>query len=340
MKRIVICSDGTWNTPDGAALTNVTRIARAVLPTAPDGTAQVVFYDAGVGTEGSRLWRLLGGVSGKGLEKNIRDCYRFLVHNYEEGDEIYLFGFSRGAYTVRSLAGMVRNCGVLKKQDAEEQFQNAYRLYRGRDAPPGSGEAAGFRAAYSREAEITFIGVWDTVGSLGIPLRYLGKLTAGRHKFHDVELSGIVKRACHALAIDEKRRPFSASLWGDKQKPGQTVEQVWFAGVHSDIGGSSGDPFLGNPPYEWMKDGASKSGLVFDETDGLPATGPSLAPGRGQGLWSLLPSHVRPIGRDETQSVHPTARDRYETMASYKPKNLAEYLDGPEPCIYRENGNC
>ena len=115
MKRIVICSDGTWNTPDLEAPTSVTRMARAVLPTAPGGTAQVVFYDAGVGTEGSRLWRLIGAISGKGLEKNIRDCYRFLVHNYEEGDEIYLFGFSRGAYTVRSLdlipGGPVFPCG-------------------------------------------------------------------------------------------------------------------------------------------------------------------------------------------------------------------------------------
>lgn len=340
MKRIVICSDGTWNTPDREAPTSVTRMARAVLPTAPGGTAQVVFYDAGVGTEGSWLWRLIGAISGKGLEKNIRDCYRFLVHNYEAGDEIYRFGFSRGAYTVRSLAGMIRNCGVLKKQDAEEQLRNVFRLYRRSDAPPGSGEAVKFRASYSREAEITFIGVWDTVGSLGIPLRHLGKLTAGRHKFHDVELSGIVKHACHALAIDEKRRPFRASLWGDKDKPGQTVEQVWFAGVHNDVGGSSGDPTLGSPPYEWMKAGASQSGLALDETAGIPATGPSLAPGQGQGLWSLLPSHVRAIGGDATQSVHPTAQDRFETASSYKPGNLAEYLDGPESRIYGEDGNC
>ena len=229
MKRIVICSDGTWSTPDRELPTNVTRMARAVLPTAPDGAAQVVFYDAGVGTEGSWLWRLLGGVSGRGLEKNIRDCYRFLVHNYEEGDEIYLFGFSRGAYTVRSLAGMVRNVGVLRKSDAD-QFRNAYRLYRRSDASPASSEAAAFRAAHSREAAITFIGVWDTVGALGIPLRRLGRLTASHHQFHDVELSGIVRHGCHALAIDEKRGPFRASLWEAKPKPGQIVEQVWFSG--------------------------------------------------------------------------------------------------------------
>ena len=157
MKRIVICSDGTWSAPDRELTTNVTRMARAVLPTASGGTAQVVFYDAGGGTEGHWVWRLLGAESGKQLEKNIRDCYRFLAHNYEEGDEIYLFGFSRGAYTLRSLAGMVRNVGVLRKPEAR-RFRNASRLYRRSDASPASREAAAFRAAHSREAAITFIG--------------------------------------------------------------------------------------------------------------------------------------------------------------------------------------
>ncbi len=217
MKRIVICSDGTWSTPDRELPTNVTRMARAVLPSAPDGTAQVIFYDAGVGTEGYWLWRLLGAVSGKGIEKNIRDCYRFLVHNYKEGDEIYLFGFSRGAYTVRSLAGMIRNAGALRKSEAEK-FGKVYRLYRRRDAAPGSEKAAGFRVVHSLEAAITFIGVWDTVGAPGIPLRGLGKLTAGRHQFHDVELSGIVQHTCHAIAIDEKRGPFRASGSGRRSR--------------------------------------------------------------------------------------------------------------------------
>ncbi len=338
MKRIVICSDGTWGTPDQESPTNVTRMARAVLPTAPDGTVQVVFYDAGIGTEGSLLSRIVGGVSGKGIEKNIRDCYRFLVHNYEEGDEIYLFGFSRGAYTVRSLAGMVRNAGVLRKSEAE-RFQDAYRLYRRSDAAPGSSEAAEFRAAHSHEAMITFIGVWDTVGALGIPMLGLRKLTAGRHQFHDVELSGIVKHGCHALAIDEKRRPFRASLWGVKPKQGQTVEQVWFAGVHGDVGGFASDQSLPDSPFEWMKDRASASGLVLDASDARQAVGPRPSPGFLQGVWNLLPSHVREIGGDSTQSVHPTARDRFTEMASYAPKNLAEYLSRGEARIYGEDGS-
>ena len=117
MKRIVICSDGTWQTPNQDNATHVLEMARAVLPTARDGTTQVVFYDWGVGTD-NWLNRMVGGISGKGIDKNIRDCYRFLAYNYQDGDEIYLFGFSRGAYTVRSLAGLIRNCGILTKAKA------------------------------------------------------------------------------------------------------------------------------------------------------------------------------------------------------------------------------
>ena len=160
------------------------------------------------------------------------------MHNYDDGDEIYLFGFSRGAYTVRSLAGMMRNVGLLRKSEADK-LQDAFRLYHRPDAAPNSYEARLFRASYSHEVEVTFIGVWDTVGALGIPVRgiaqvpVLGRLAAARrHQFHDVELNRWVKRACHALSIDETRCPFRASLWEYQPKPGQTVEQVWFPGTH------------------------------------------------------------------------------------------------------------
>ena len=190
------------------------------------------------------------------------------MHNYEPGDEIYLFGFSRGAYTVRSLAGMIRNVGVLHKS-AAERVGDACRLYRRRDAAPDSEEAAAFRAGHSREVAITFIGVWDTVGALGIPTRGpLGRFTARRHKFHDVELSGIVKHAHHVLAIDERRGPFRASLWQAKPKLGQIVEQVWFSGVHSDVGAASGDPSLSDAPYQWIKARASAAGLALNDAAG------------------------------------------------------------------------
>ena len=345
MKRIVICSDGTWGTPDQELPSNVTRLARAVLPTDPGGTAQVVFYDAGVGTEGFWLYRAAGAVSGKGIRKNIQDCYRFIMHNYDDGDEIYLFGFSRGAYTVRSLAGMMRNVGLLNKSEADK-LQDAFRLYHRPDAAPESAEARGFRAAYSREFEITFIGVWDTVGALGIPVRGIGRVpglgrlaAARRHQFHDVELNGWVKRACHALSIDERRCPFRASLWEYQPKPGQTVEQVWFPGTHGDIGGTGADAHLSRAPYQWMAERASALGLALDADDGLPPVRPQPSPGLLDGIWKWLPSCAREIGKDDTQWLHPTARDRFEQAPSYRPRNLAEYLGSPGSRIYGEDGN-
>ncbi len=341
MKRIVICSDGTWQTPRQANTTHVIEMARAVLPTALDGTVQVVFYDWGVGTE-SWANRLSGGISGKGIERNIRDCYRFLVHNYEDGDQIFLFGFSRGAYTVRSLAGLIRNCGVLKKAEAD-QLPKAYRMYRRNDAAPDSEEATAFRSDLSREATIAFIGVWDTVGALGIPLRGLSRLTARRHEFHDVELSASVNHGCHALAIDEGRGPFRPSLWRAQPKAGQIVEQVWFSGVHGDVGGS-GDPELGKPAFAWMKERASYAGLALDETsvsspDGPTPRGGSKAAGLLGWIGAVLrgiTAQPRQVGGDVTQSVHPSARDRYADDASSVPKNLAEYLASPEARIYGE----
>lgn len=346
MKRIVICSDGTWQTPNQKNTTHVVEMARSVLPTDPDGTVQVVFYDWGVGTEGG-IRRWAGGISGVGIRRNIRDCYRFLMHNYEDGDEIYLFGFSRGAYTVRSLAGLIRNCGVLQKTEAA-RLGEAYDMYCRDDAGPDSEEARCFRSAHSREAMIEFIGVWDTVGALGIPVRGLSRLTGSLRQFHDVELSSYVKHGCHALAIDERRSPFRPSLWQFKPKPGQIVEQVWFSGDHSNVGGAS-DPTLGEPAFAWMKERASYAGLALDTVPPMPL--PSQRVGWLRRLWSGIWSGVstvavwikrplsepRKIGGDGTQWVHPSARDRYVGDASEVPDNLALYLASPGARIYGED---
>ena len=341
MKRVVICSDGTWQTPNQDNATHVLEMARAVLPTAPDGTTQVVFYDWGVGTD-NWLNRLVGGISGKGIDKNIRDCYRFLVHNYEDGDEIYRFGFSRGAYTVRSLAGLIRNCGILTKAKADK-IGCAYKLYRRREAGPDCAEAEDFRSEHSREATVKFIGVWDTVGALGIPLRGLSKLTAQRYKFHDVKLSRRVPYAYHALAIDERRRPFRPSLWEVQTNKGQIVEQVWFAGVHSDVGGAP-DEELGNPSFDWMKDRASSAGLALGETPVSSSECPNKANEPAGSLGRTVArlreglAQPRPIGGDDTQWVHPSALTHYAGAPSGVPANLAVYLARSDARIYGEEG--
>ncbi|HSJ16342.1 MAG TPA: DUF2235 domain-containing protein, partial [Longimicrobiales bacterium] len=266
-RNIVICCDGTWNTADQHARgvpcpTNVIKTARAVAPMRADGTPQIVFYSQGVGTHWG-LDRITGGAFGVGLSRNVQEAYRFIVHNLEVGDNLYVFGFSRGAYTARSLCGLIRKAGVLSKQNSDLVPQ-AYALYRRRDVHPDDPPAVRFREENSRETTIHFLGVWDTVGALGIPARGLRALTARRHQFHDVELSRIVRNAFHALAIDEHRRAFKPALWSAKSSPGQRVEQVWFAGAHSNVGGGYPESGLADEAFVWLKERAEECGLAFD----------------------------------------------------------------------------
>lgn len=335
-KRLVVCCDGTWNRADQVSNgrpcpTNVVKLAYRVAKR--DGqTPQIVFYDQGVGT-GNAVDRLSGGAFGDGLDDNIFDAYRFLIANYEDGDEIFLVGFSRGAFTARSIGGMIRKCGVIKRTSID-QYAPAMRLYRDAHTHPDDAPPRAFRAEHSccgdKPVPIRFIGVWDTVGSLGIPLRGLRWLTRRKHVFHDTELSGIVQTACHALAINERRAPFQPTLWLEKPKPNQTVEQVWFAGVHSDVGGGYPVTQLSDIPLQWMLDKAVGAGLALDAE--VLSTRP-LAPAptgklhdSKRGLYNLTKGIDRPIGVGGTQSVHPSAIERWDRDGSYRPKNLRDYF--------------
>src|SRR3954447_8100070 len=235
-KRLVLCCDGTWNRPDETregipAPTNVAKIEMAVARQDGPGTQQLVHYEEGVGTQ--RFERIRGGAFGYGLTRNILNCYRWLVENYEPGDELFLFGFSRGAYTARSTVGLVRNAGILQRQHLD-RVDDAYRLYRDphKESEPAGIAAEIFRREYSHpDTTIRFVGVWDTVGSLGIPIdaKHLPILT-NHWTFHDTTLSHWVLNAFQALAIDERRGPFKPTLWEKKPNedppPNQTVEQV------------------------------------------------------------------------------------------------------------------
>ena len=264
-KRLVLCCDGTWNSPDQKSPTNVTKIALAIAPVDSAGREQRTFYHRGVGT--NRWERVRGGAFGVGLSRNVQDTYRFLVQNFEPGDELFFFGFSRGAYTARSTAGFVRNCGILRREHAD-RVGEAYGLYRDKSSKthPRGTEATLFRRSYSHETCIRFIGVWDTVGALGIPIGgALINLINHRWEFHDTQLSTTVDAAYQALAIDEKRGPFRPTLWTpqDNPPPEQRVEQVWFAGVHSDVGGGYPDHQISDIPLLWMADRARRTGLDF-----------------------------------------------------------------------------
>jgi len=334
-KRIAICCDGTWNTPDRKDRgkfrpSNVVKMARAIAPRDGKGTDQVVFYDQGVGT-GFGLDRLTGGAFGQGVAKNVVDAYRFLVHNFVEGDEVFLFGFSRGAYTARSAGGFIRNCGILRKPFAEK-IRNAYALYRSKEHAPDSAAAREFRHRFGVETRIRFIGVWDTVGALGVPVGFLRWLTRHKHEFHDVTLSRTVDSAFHAVAIDERRGPFRPTLWETQASDRQRVEQVWFAGVHTNVGGGYEDTGLSDITFAWMRDRAAECGLAFDEgvLEDLDPNPRGELRNSMKGIYRLTRGHLREIGAPSgTESVHPSAIERHEKHGppAYAPRNLVDWLE-------------
>ena len=346
MKRLIVCCDGTWNRADQErdgvpCPTNVVKIAYRIAKR--DGAIpQITFYDQGVGT-GNVVDRYSGGAFGDGLSDNILDAYRFLVANYEQGDQIFLFGFSRGAYTARSLGGMIRKCGILRREGVRH-YRDAVELYRS-DVHPTAARAVAFRKTNSvageQDIDIQCVGVWDTVGSLGIPLRGLRSLTRRKHQFHDTELSGSVKNAFHALAIDEHRAPFEPTLWDFVPKPPQRVEQVWFCGAHSDVGGGYAETGLSDIALQWMMDRAAEAGLVFDDSvkQALPLDPKPLQEVHNSktGMYKVTPGIDRPIGLtgemsknpkqpDATQAVHDSVRAKWDRDPKYRPGPLRDYF--------------
>jgi uncharacterized protein (DUF2235 family) len=344
MTRLIVCCDGTWNRADQVedgkpAKTNVRKLFEAIdQPTAE----QKADYKEGVGTK--RWERLRGGALGFGLSRNVQESYTWLVDNYAPGDELFFFGFSRGAFTARSLAGLVRNSGILKKEH-RGMVKDAYDLYRSRkpgDAP-WERNAQQFRDRRSHpEAKIKFIGVWDTVGALGIPIDvFRPKWLTDRWAFHDTTLSSAVEHACHAISIDERRKPFKPTLWVHKVDEngavvplpeGQTVRQVWFSGVHSDVGGGYGDSSLSDIPLRWMALRAAECGLVYKA--GHPITAGADPGGR---MHESLSFFYRRLGAYDRRLATPegtpiddwvgaSARDRYDGDGGYRPTGLMEWL--------------
>jgi uncharacterized protein (DUF2235 family) len=293
-----------------------------------------VFYDKGVGT--GHFDRLLGGAFGWGIKEKILDAYRFLIINYEPGDELFFFGFSRGAYTVRSTFGLIRNCGLLKPEFAHK-LPDAYALYRRRDdaSHPDAVESELFRRSYSTEPRAKFIGVWDTVGALGLPVGGLLQFLNKRWSFHDMALSSWVDNAFQALAIDERRKPFQPSIWDQSPKAnGQVLEQVWFAGVHSNVGGSYPQTGLSDITLLWMIAKAEACGLVIDHsciaTVNSPQPDPFGTLYDSQTVWykiAGLGDYIRPIGQKIKESAASTAVNRSANAGSnYDPPNLKDFL--------------
>ena len=325
-KRIVICADGTWNDPEEEHPTNVLRMARAIRPEDPRGVQQVVFYDWGVGSYHARI---RGAVAGLGLKKNIQDCYRFIVQNYDKDDELFLFGFSRGAYTVRALAGLLNKCGILGRDRADE-IPDAFRFYKCRGSMPDGESAKRWRECHGVEDRgvVHFLGAWDTVGALGVPNRVLAFVDQD-DLFYDQELGSTVQVARHAVAIDEKRADFSPTLWTAKESV--DMKQVWFAGVHSDMGGGSrpkNGQLLSDVPLAWMAGEAWKQGLALEpHLYSDPRSLYTAERHRSYNVfWMVRGREARIVPEDAL--VHVSVCERRKAL-EYAPKALDDWFDGP-----------
>jgi uncharacterized protein (DUF2235 family) len=289
-KRIILLLDGTWNDADyGPADTNIVRlrqiIGECLDPTplgselltpisAPnqasvtkrnfvhDGAVKehLVFYERGVGT-GGFMDAFFGGAMGAGLARNVRRAYKFLSRNYAKNDEVFIFGFSRGSYTARSLVGLISAVGLLERQNCTEHNESdAWYYYRTSPADRFSIKTDRLRDLSHRDFSVTCLAVFDTVGALGVPIRWFWRENRDLFEFHDVSLSSSTKLNLHALAVDEHRESFEAALWRQQKfgSLGSTAEQVWFPGAHSDVGGGyideegRSDPELDDLPLDWM----------------------------------------------------------------------------------------
>lgn len=383
-RKLIVCCDGTWNQPnEPGGPSNVVKMVRAIRPIDDSDISQLVYYHPGVGT-GNVLDRFVGGTMGVGLSGNVQSAYGFLVDNFVDGDEIFLFGFSRGAYTVRSLAGLIGLVGILEKIDME-LFLQVYAIYRSkkyrtiltqgtdltarRDAlralfPAGekNGENEKVIVALdrSRPTNVFFIGVWDTVGALGVPygpMRWIGR---SLYNFHDTDLSERVNYAYHALAIDEARGAFKPSLWTRPKGRGeatdmrrQVLEQVWFAGVHSNVGGGYAGAGLSDIAFIWM---ASKAAAASEEAGDRPLaldeeylkmkidrTMGFLENSRKGLPWNILPKYMRPIlaappeGKETCENIHQSVLLRYQCAQKaqlapfpYRPRNVEQFLRKPD----------
>ncbi|SEM98792.1 phospholipase effector Tle1 domain-containing protein [Palleronia pelagia] len=376
MKRIVILCDGTWNRSDSITPTNVVRFSQAMRLKDEAGTVQVPIYVQGVGTgRGPTPWlrkmdSLLGGAFGLGLMSNIVEAYRHLVFLYEPGDEIFILGFSRGAYTARSLTGFIRSTGIIDR-DAMPEIPKAVARYRTMDddtTHPATEESHAFRAGISRrvvtsEAEhawrlsqgmpdapilrIRYLGVWDSVGALGVPasVAVLGRWTASKYRFHDANLSSMVQSARHAVALDERRRAFAPTRWDNLAELNAEAEsgagtpylEQFFAGDHGSVGGGGDIIDLSCIGLEWIIEGAREAGLAFDAPAlaRIKASQNPMGPLRNTskpptGALNAV-MRMRPLDREGPSAldeVHASVHDRWiadaktEGFRPYRPASL------------------
>jgi uncharacterized protein (DUF2235 family) len=363
MKNIILCSDGTGNAGGKGYGTNVWRLFTALDLNNP-AFAQVAYHDDGVGSRDNPIVKAVGGAFGLGLRRNLRQLYQFLVDNYEPGDQIYIFGFSRGAYTARALAGLIANCGIVdrnkyrddgKLKDLAKEaigirrkaFVRGVSKQLSRKVVEHAGaaakqKAAAFRAEHCVRVEgdtlvrIRFVGVWDTVDAYGLPFDHLADFIhycIYPFRFPDAKLSPQVDNARHAISIDDERHSFHPVLWDEKGEKPDRIKQVWFSGVHSNVGGGYPKQGLTLVSLDWMMEGAEQAGLKFipDVREAIRASAnpyDKLSNSRaGLALYyRYKPRDVAKIAKDcsiDTPCVHTSVLRRIQAgTEGYAPLNL------------------
>lgn len=310
MKRLIICSDGTWNTPDQEdngipSPTNVFKIYNAIADS-DDQTRQLKYYHPGVGSEGGLISSLAGGAFGDGISKHISSAYHWLGRNYQKGDEIYLFGFSRGAFTARSIGGFLGrgllDLRELSSADSWQRVKKAYGAYRRRGSTRNdrSWAKSAWKFYHGKGATpVHFIGVWDTVGALGIPddLEIINLFDdKTKWEFHDTELGKHIATARHAMALDEVRSSFSITRWSNAGKH-PDAREIWFPGVHCDVGGGYAGTELSDGALKWMIDESAAVGLKYRKgvVNNLAANPLGALHNSYKGLFAKLRSRPRRI---------------------------------------------
>ena len=329
-KKLVLCFDGTGNEFRAGTNTNVVAMLEGVRR----GPNTSTFYDLGVGTFSDpaassairKRWTLILGLAfGYGIKENIKNAYNYLIEFWEPGDEIYLFGFSRGAYTARALAGLLEMCGLVEPSK-RNLVDYAIQIHWKRR--PDWHLARRFKKEFSRPVDVAFIGVWDTVKTVGVwdtILQGFGSvLRSLRTALPYTASLPNVAAGRHAISIDEKRSRFRTNRWflDDRHPSPERFDQVWFAGVHSDIGGGySDDSSLGDITMAWMIEGARAAGLTINDA-ARPKQKVELAAGKLHNslfpVWWILGWRRRRV--TSGANVHESVAERQRLIPSYKPK--------------------
>lgn len=366
-KNLIVLSDGTWQDLNQPYPTNVVRLLEAITPQDHEGNDQITYYDEGLGTRQisvepgliDKVIKIAGGALGLGIDHRILLCYRFLCLNYRPGDKIYLFGFSRGAYTVRSLAGLIYNCGLLKSEQVR-MIPKAYQIYRqpnsNKECAPDGSEATAFREEYAitdmrdGRPRINFMGIWDTVKALGMPriplLSNFSKHLTSRYEFHDHRLSSIIEAAFHAVSIEEERSTFSLiPIDHVNATSSGRFQQAWFPGGHGCVGGGDASMApLSDCALGWMFEKLTEvnSGLQFDKNRIVKPFRPNSLHEIRNGEFRIItllsnlfgkqprtiPMHtdVGP-GSMETEVISASTWERIQGVKGWLPPNLKEFYD-------------